>query len=52
MKERIQHISVDIVLKEDQQPYELKEDKGSHTYEALKHFFEDIGYTVRAIESR
>lgn len=42
-----QTITIKIV---GQEPYKLEEDKGTHKYEALRHFFEDIGYQVAEIK--
>ncbi|MHB8503151.1 MAG: hypothetical protein ACYDHE_19690 [Candidatus Acidiferrales bacterium] len=44
-----QEIVVVLELKEGQKPYEFLEHQG--TYEAFKHFFEDIDYKVLSIAS-
>jgi len=46
-----QTIRVRLELKTGQKPYEVKERSGSgREYEALRHFFEDIGYKVKDIK--
>lgn len=46
-----QYIMVVLTLKEGQEPYDPIELKGGgKEYPALRHFFEDIGYKVEAIQ--
>lgn len=51
--QQTQTLTVTLTLKKTQSPYSLLEGKGigKRKYNALKHFFEDIGYKVQSITS-
>ena len=49
---RKQTILVTLALRDGQRRYSLLEQHSQGPYEALRHFFEDIEYTVETIDER